>query len=274
MTINPLTGIISGASSQLQRTAQRVQSTIDSLVTGNRVTQASEDVASLAVAAQLQSRIGSLRQVSGNIAQAVSLTQVAAGGVGRQQEIVERLRTLSVQANSGALNDASRKALNSEFQSLVGELNRLATNTQFNGQNLLDGSFRLSVEQSLGQEETPDGAVLALPDLTAQALFSDGVPDLTTQENAAKAFEALGGVSKVLSQAQADIGGFAGALGYASANLESALFNQQAAFSTLSDADFGEQATLLAQLNTQNQAQIALAAQGNKLLPNILQLLQ
>ena len=111
------------------------------LASGNRLTSAATDVASLSIATALQSQNSALRSASSNIAQASSFLQVANGGLDQQQAIVDRLTALATQANSGSLNAADRVGLNTEFKQLRQELDRISGNTSFNGVNLLDGSL-------------------------------------------------------------------------------------------------------------------------------------
>jgi flagellin len=117
------------------------------LASGNRLTTAATDVSALSIATALQAQNSGLRSASSNIAQAQSFLQVADGGLAEQQSIVDRMTALATQANSGALSAAGRKGLNTEFQQLRQELDRISGNTNFNGVNLLNGS--LSSGQSL-----------------------------------------------------------------------------------------------------------------------------
>lgn len=114
---------------------------ITALASGNGLTQASTDIAALSIAAGLQSDISSLRSASLNIAQAGSMLQVADGGMHQIQAMLDRMNTLAVQANNGALSQSARKGLDTEFQNLRQEINRLSGGTNFNSVNLLDGTL-------------------------------------------------------------------------------------------------------------------------------------
>lgn len=117
---------------------------ISALATGNRLTQASTDIAALSIATGLQSDISSLRSASLNIAQAGSMLQVADGGMNQIQGMLDRMNALAVQANNGSLSQSARKGLDTEFQNLQQEINRLSGNTNFNSVNLLDGTLNTS----------------------------------------------------------------------------------------------------------------------------------
>ncbi len=139
------------------------------LAAGNRLTQASTDIAALSAATGLQTQVTSLRAASQNIGQASSFLQVAEGGLQQQSQILDRLNALAVQANSGALNDSARRGLNTEFQNLVQELDRISGNTNFNGVNLLDGSLSTNsaVTTSAAQGEQASGSLTFAANINA-----------------------------------------------------------------------------------------------------------
>jgi flagellin len=141
MTVTSLTQLAGGQSAALGKTNSNLALSIARLASGNRLSQASTDIAALSIATGLSTQVSSLRQASLNIAQASSFLQVADGGAQQIGDILDRMSALSVQANSGILNDANREALNTEFQGLAAEIDRLAGNTNFNGVSLLNGSL-------------------------------------------------------------------------------------------------------------------------------------
>lgn len=150
-----MTSALQNSISQLLGTNQKnLNRSIAALAAGNRLAASSSiDIAALSVATGLQTEVTTLRSAANNIAQASSFLQVADGGLQQSTAILDRMAALSVQANSGALSDAGRKGLNTEFQNLVDELNRISGNTNFNGVNLLDGS--LSTNSKITTNATP-----------------------------------------------------------------------------------------------------------------------
>ena len=113
---------------------------ITALAAGNRLTQASTDIAAMSIATGLQSDISSLRSASLNIAQASSMLQVADGGMARIGDILQRMKALATQSQSGSVTDAERSFINQEFSELSTQIDKTASETRFNGQNLLDGT--------------------------------------------------------------------------------------------------------------------------------------
>lgn len=104
---------------------------IDRLASGDRITRAADDVASLSVSTSLTTAITALRQARTNAAQAESLLQVMEGGLREIDGILQRMNALSVQANSGTLTSAERGFLDQEFQNLYREIDRIAEQTTF-----------------------------------------------------------------------------------------------------------------------------------------------
>ena len=270
MNITSLSGL-SGVQQNYKKTDAKLQAAIASLVSGKKT----QDVADIAVATQLQSQVAGLKQVSQSFAQAMSLTQVADGAIEQSQNIINRLQELSIQSNNGALNADARVALDKEFQSLVNELDRQVSETRFNGKNLLDGSLsgenRLSLNTILATDNGDDND-LSIESLATTTLFGGESLNVLTADGAARAFEVLKGAQNNVISARANVGAFQQTLDYASATIDSAISNQEAARSLLSDADFLEVASQSQQAQVQRNAQLSLAAQGNRLPAALLQL--
>lgn len=270
--INPLTGsLISGAvsPSQTQRTSARILQAVTQLASG----KAQGDVSDISQAAMLQERLGGLRSASQNLAMLGSQLQTADQALGQQSDIISRMQVLATQANSGALDKDSRKALQTEFSALTQELTRISQTTGFGSQKLLDGTFTANLSQALGDDAPLESASLSIPGTAGEDLFSTA-PDISSQEGAAQAIAALQEASQKITAARADAGSFAEAADYASAGIQSALFNQQAALSVLDDADFTTAATALSQDSLKQSFELATKAQTLRLAPSMLELIQ
>jgi len=111
------------------------------LSSGLRINSAKDDAAGLAIAQRFTTQINGLNQAVRNANDAISLSQTAEGALGEYGNILQRVRELSVQSANGTNSSSDRQALNNEAQQLLQELGRITTQTQFNGQNVLDGSF-------------------------------------------------------------------------------------------------------------------------------------
>ena len=125
---------LNGSQSAMNQAIQR-------LSTGLRINSAKDDAAGLSISQRMSSQINGLTQAARNANDGISLAQTAEGALSSAGDILQRIRTLAVQSANGTNSSQDRASLNSEVQQLNQELQRIATTTQFNGLNLLDGSF-------------------------------------------------------------------------------------------------------------------------------------
>lgn len=277
MAINSISGSIPAQAQQgVQKTNKTLQTALASLISGKRVNQASDDVAALSIASKLQAETGALRQVSTNLAQLTSLTQVADGGAEQVQSLLQKLGEIAQQATSPAVNAEQRKALNEQFKQLSGEINRFTENTSFGNQKLLDGSVSgdraISLDKALAQESGPADTALVIPSLSTASLFSGRNLDILSVDGAKQAFATIGEALGKVADARASIGAFQESANYSAATIDTVFANQQAATSSLFDADFARASSDSSLANIQNNAALALLAQGNRLTPALLKL--
>lgn len=144
--------------SGLNQANETVTQATQRLSTGLRLNNAGDDVAALSVAIGLKAEVASLKQSLSNISQAQSFLQVADGGLSEILDILESQKALAVQSQSGTLTATERGFLDQEFQELTSEIDRIATNTNFNDIALLDGSlsgeFAVSTETDVATQAT------------------------------------------------------------------------------------------------------------------------
>ncbi len=255
----------------IKKTDAKLLAAIASLVSGKNT----QDVANVALATQLQSQVAGLKQVSSNIAQASSLTQVAGDAIEQTQQITDRLREIAQTAANGTTNDDQRAQLDKEFQGLVKQLDEQVVKTQFNGQNLLDGNLsgdkKLSLNSILATQEGEDHA-LEIQNLSSSVLFGGKSLNVLSADGAQAAIEQIGNAQTNIASARSSVGAFQQTLNYSAASIDSAIVNQEAAQSLLSDADFLDASSQSQQAQVQHNVQLALAAQGNRLPAALLQL--
>jgi flagellin len=128
-----------------QRNANRTQTELSTAIarlsSGLRINSAKDDAAGLAITDRMTSQIRGLNQAARNANDGISLAQVAEGALGSVSANLQRLRELAVQSANATNSNSDRAALQQEVAQLIAEIDRVATQTQFNGLNLLDGSF-------------------------------------------------------------------------------------------------------------------------------------
>ena len=127
------------------------------LSAGTRVLTAKDDAASLAVGSRLQAEITGLKQAAVNAGQAVSMLQIADGAMSKVNDILLRMKSLSIQAGSGQLSSTERTMLDTEYQALLSEIDRIANDTEFAGTSLVDGAIAVSRTANATSFEVEDG---------------------------------------------------------------------------------------------------------------------
>ena len=129
------------AQRQLMSSGNRLDQAFERLSSGFRINSAKDDAAGLQISNRLEGQINGLNQGIRNANDGISLAQTAEGAMDEITNSFQRVRTLASQAANGSNTDEDRLAIQEEMQSLMSEVNRIAKDTTFGGQNLLDGSY-------------------------------------------------------------------------------------------------------------------------------------
>nr|WP_255698933.1 flagellin [Luteimonas sp. Y-2-2-4F] len=148
------------AQRNLATNSASLSTTIQRLSSGLRINSAKDDAAGLAISERFSTQIRGMNQAARNANDGISLAQTAEGALGEIGNNLQRIRELAVQSRNATNSTSDRQALNAEVEQLKAEIQRVAEQTQFNGTNLLDGSFSGAVFQvgaNQGQTITVDG---------------------------------------------------------------------------------------------------------------------
>lgn len=129
------------AQRSLSKTTDAMSTSIQRLSSGYRINSAQDDAAGMAIVTLMTSQIMGLNKAAQNANDAISLAQIAEGGMGTATDILQQMRTLAVQSANGTNSSADRQALQDQVTQLINEIDDVANNTQFNGQSILSGSF-------------------------------------------------------------------------------------------------------------------------------------
>ena len=143
MRINTNVSAINAANN-LSKVQNAVSMSMEKLSSGFRINSSGDDAAGLAIANKLRSEGRSLQQAGRNASQANSMLQIADGATNTVSTVLARLKELATQSNSDSIG-TQRSKLDAEFQALVSEIGRIASTTQYQGSNLIDGTFGSSV---------------------------------------------------------------------------------------------------------------------------------
>src|SRR5579863_71740 len=130
------------AQNSLSSSGSQLATALAQLSSGMRINTAADNAAGYAITQGMTSQINGLNQAANNASDGVSLTQTASGALSEVTSDLQTMRDLAVQSLNATNSTQDRADLNTQFQQLMADINNVATNTQFNGVNLLDGSFQ------------------------------------------------------------------------------------------------------------------------------------
>ena len=261
-----------------------IQGNIEKLASGERINKAGDDASGLAVSEKLRSQIRGLNQAGRNIENGVSFLQTTEGYLQETTDILQRVRELAIQAANGIYSDEDRMQIQVEVSQLVSEVDRVASQAQFNGMNMLTGSFgrwdgAKTMQFHVGANVDQNVRVY-IGTMTATALglknangdneqISIATPDLANAT--------LGAVDNALlrvTKQRADLGAYQNRFEMASKGVNVAAENMQAAESRIRDTDMASEIVDYTKNSILTQSGTAMLAQANSQTQNVLALLQ
>lgn len=244
---------------------------IERLSTGRRINSASDDAAGLAIATRMTSEIRGLNMATRNANDGISLAQTAESGMSEINNMLQRMRELSVQSANGTLAAGDRTNLQTEVTALIAQIGDVATRTEFNNVALLDGSSAtINIQTGSAANET---VVVNLTDVTAATLGVDTL-DISTEAGATAALAALDTAMDSVTTAQASLGASQNRLIATVSNLTSRVANITESRSRIEDVDFSGETTALAKAQILSQASTAMLAQANQSQQGVLSLIR
>jgi flagellin len=244
------------------------------LSSGKRITKSADDAAGLAIAKRLEAETRGLRVASRNANDAISLVQVAEGGLNETSNILTRLRELSIQAGSDTVGDAERGYLSLEYEQLVQEADRISKTTNFNGRSLLKGEGS-TVQFQVGSQAGEDNRIefdAGATDASAENLGISGT-NLKDKDGALDNLSVIDSAIQKVSGFRANFGSIQSRLQTSINNLDVAVVNQEAARSRIEDVDVADSTAKVASSQIKNAAGTAVLGQANQLGSNALRLI-
>ena len=244
------------------------------LSSGKRITKSADDAAGLAIAKKLEAETKGLRMASRNANDAISLVQVAEGGLNETSNILVRLRELSIQAGSDTVGDAERGFLSLEYEQLVQEADRISKTTTFNGRPLLKGEGSVLQFQvgTYGGEDNRIELDAGSTDAGAESLGIGGT-NLRDKDGAVGNLERIDSAIGKVSAFRANFGAVQSRLQSSISNIDTTVVNQEAARSRIEDVDVAESTAKLASAQIKNAAGTATLVQANALGNSALRLI-
>jgi len=251
-----------------------LQKSFERLSSGYRINTAADDAAGMAVSENMRAHIRSLSVAERNSNNAISMTQTAEGGLGEISSMLIRMRELSVQAANGDLTANERGYIDVEFQDLVGEIDRIANVTEFNGQELLGGPVT-TIDFQVGIFTTADDTIsVDFGGVDTAGLGIAGQNVLGADGTAAQAaMNAIDTAIDNISSRRADFGAAMNRFQTTISNLQTSRNNLEAANSVIRDVDVAHESAMMAKGNVLQQAGTAILAQANQTPQLAMQLL-
>ena len=263
------------AANAAKQTSRGLDSAMEKLASGSRINYAKDDAAGQAISTRLTAEVQGLAMASRNASDGQSLIDTADGALAESHNLLLRMRELAVQSANGTMATSDRAALDAEVGQLVSEVERIAQNTTWAGNNILQGNsftFQVGTANSSASQIT-----IAIDDTRAVALTiatdgdsdgnyghsSDSRIDVATQGTAQSNIDTIDTAIGKVSAARAELGAYSNRLSSTMANLDQIAVNLASSNGRIQDTDFAAETSNLAKNQILQQAATAMLAQAN-----------
>ena len=256
---------------------------MEKLSSGERINRAGDDASGLAVSEKMRSQIRGLNQASKNIMNGVSFIQTTEGYLQETTDILQRVRELAVQSANGIYSDEDRMQIQVEVSQLVAEVDRIASQAQFNGMNMLTGRFAQegdSVMQFQIGANVDQNTRVFIGTMTATALGLKGAQggdeqiSISSPDEANLTLATIDEALKNVTKQRADLGAYQNRFEMAAKGINIAAENTQASESRIRDTDMASEMVEFTKNQILTQAGTAMLAQANSQSQTVLGLLQ
>ena len=261
------------AQRHMANVTNRIQGNYSRLASGLRIASAADDAAGLAISERMRSQIRSFSVAARNAQDGLSLAQTAEGALGEVSNILSRMRELAMQSSNGTLSNNDRATIDAEFDELKDEINRIATETEFNGTALLEGTnTAITVQVGIDAGETIQ---LAMVDVqTGTSGLNIAGLDTADQANAVTALGAIDTALDTVNGARGTLGAGQNRLSSTLRSILNVRENLSAAESRIRDVDVASETADLTKNSIMQQAAVSVLQQANTQPQVALSLLQ
>jgi len=264
------------SASQLLKSQQDLQSSLEKLSSGSRLNKASDDAASLSIANQLDSQARGYGQAVQNANDTISILQIADGSLDEATNLVSSIREKALQAANASQSYESKQALQADIDKSLQQLDAIAKNTSFNGQDLLTGSF---TNKQFQVGANPNETIsVSIGSAEPSQLGGDAGPlsevNVLTEDGAQAAIQTADAALQQINASRAEIGSQQNKLTSTISNLSTSRINTLSAESTIRDLDFAEEVMNFSKMTALNKARTFASSQANATSKNVVHLLQ
>ena len=260
---------------------------MEKLSSGMKINRAGDDASGLAVSEKMRSQIRGLNQASTNAQNGISFIQTTEGFLQSTTDIVQRIRELAVQSSNGIYTDEDRMQIQVEVSQLIAEVDRIASQAQFNGMNMLTGRFAkptgentvtasmwLHIGANMDQRTQVFIGTMTAKALNLRNVGDEQIMSLGTPDDANRAIGTLDEALKKINKQRADLGAYQNRLEHTVNGLNIGAENLQAAESRIRDTDMAKEMVEFTKNQVLTQAGTAMLAQANQSTQSVLSLLQ
>jgi flagellin len=280
---------------------EAMQKTLEKLSSGKRINRASDDAAGLAISQKMKAQINGLKQASRNSLDGISLIQTAEGALNEVHSMLQRMRELCVQGANGVYKDEDLGAVADEIKELTEQINKIATDTEFNGIPILKGDLGVSKSESqtlrlqIGADEG-QFIELEMKDMNVTVTDSNGsglnivgnnmlisginssgkctVSEALTSPIFEKCITFYNDAVNKVAHMRSKLGAYQNRLEHTIKNTDNTVENLTSSMSRIEDVDMASEMSEYTKLNILQQAGTAMLAQANELPQTVLQLLR
>jgi len=280
---------------------EAMQKTLEKLSSGKRINRASDDAAGLAISQKMKAQINGLKQASRNSLDGISLIQTAEGALNEVHSMLQRMRELCVQGANGVYKDEDLGAVADEIKELTEQINKIATDTEFNGIPILKGdlevsgsgsqTLRLQIGADEGQfielemkdmnvtvtDSNGSGLNIVGNNMLISGINSSGkctVSEALTSPIFEKCITVYNNAVNEVAHMRSKLGAYQNRLEHTIKNTDNTVENLTSSMSRIEDVDMASEMSEYTKLNILQQAGTAMLAQANELPQTVLQLLR
>ena len=243
----------------------------EKLSSGYKINRAADDAAGLSISEKMRSQIRGLNKASDNAQDGVSAIQVAEGALNETHSILQRMNELATQAANDTNTTIDRNAIGAEMDALTSEIDRIRSTTQFNTQNLLDGSFsgkNLQIGALSGQNIS-----ISISNMESSAIGVSGLK-VSSFAEAGSSMTKIQSAIDIVSTQRSALGALQNRLEHTISNLDNVSENTSSAESRIRDTDMAKEMVQYSKNNILAQAGQSVLAQANQSNQGVLSLLQ
>ncbi len=262
------------AQRNLGKAQRATDKALKALASGSRVTDPADDAAGFAISQSLKSQLSGIKQAKFNAEGAISFIQTAEGSLNEQNNILIRLRELSVQSASDTIGDKEREYIEKEFSQLNAEFDRIALSTRYGGKQMLTGTNE-EFEFHVGAFKGPENIIkFQLEANTTSEQIGIASLNVLDQDSAKDALDSIDDALFGVMDARSSFGAIQSRFQYAIDTLSAQYENIESARSLIADVDFADEITKLTKNQILQDVGVSVLAQANSNNANALRLIQ